>query len=257
MKKNVVVSIIMPAYNAEKFINEAVDSVLSQTYKDWELIIINDASSDNTGEIVDKYDDNRIRVFHLSKNSGVSFSRNYGISQAVGKYIAFLDSDDVWKKNKLEEQVRIVRKNDNIGLVFTGSGFIDENSKKYSYILNVPKTITYRDLLKQNIISCSSVLIQKEHILKYKMEHDFMHEDYASWLQMAKNNIRIVGINKPLLLYRISRNSKSSNKIKAAKMNWNVYRFMRLNMLESMYYMAIYSRNGIRKYKNIKRSSIK
>lgn len=181
MENDGLISIVMPAYNAERTIKEAMQSVLLQTYKKWELIIIDDASADSTWEIIEEMAkaDSRIYGIHNSKNVGVSESRNIGIREAHGEWVAFLDSDDIWKLEKLEKQVEVLKRKPDADIVFTGSSFIDSNGKKSLYHLKVPMNITYKKLLKQNIISCSSAIIRKKWVLKYPMKQDGMHEDFA------------------------------------------------------------------------------
>lgn len=250
-----LVSIIIPVHNAGRFLRDTINSIKNQTYENWEAIFVDDCSRDNSSDIIKEFsEDIRIKLITLEQNGGVAVARNIGIDNAKGKYIAFLDADDLWEKEKLEKQIKVIEKDSNIGLIFTGTRYIDENSNPYNYVLEVPKTINYKELLKQNVISCSSVLVKKEHVIKYKMPNDGMHEDFAVWLQILKEGIKVVGINEPLLVYRISRNSKSSNKFKAAKMNLNVYKFLGLNFMEIIYYMLIYTYKGLTKYKKIKKS---
>lgn len=255
MKEDVLVSIIMPAYNAERTIDEAIQSVCQQTYGEWELIIVNDCSSDRTEWIVKQYmkKDNRILLINNEQNIGVSETRNIGVSSSNGKWIAFLDSDDKWKKEKLEKQVKLLNENPWADLVFTGSAFINQQGVFSKYILNVPEKINYRELLKQNVISCSSVVVRKELVNNYRMQYDDMHEDYAVWLQILKAGYHAAGINEPLLIYRISDNSKSSNKKSAAKMTFKVYQFMNLNYIECVYFFLNYAVKSINKYKKIHR----
>lgn len=162
---SVAVDIIMPAYNAANTIAQSIQSIIDQTFTNWQLIIINDCSKDNTEEIVQRYCklDNRIKYFKSAKNMGVSYSRNYGISQSQNGWIAFLDSDDMWEKEKLEEQILRLKTHQDGVLFFTGSSFIDENNKSCPFILQVPEEIEFHELLKQNLISCSSVLVKKEY----------------------------------------------------------------------------------------------
>lgn len=255
MNDNELISIVIPVYNAEKYISYTIESVIKQSYSNWELILVNDCSPDNSVEVIKKYLSKKVRLINMPVNSGVSKARNEGVKNAKGSYIAFLDADDMWARDKLEKQIEVVKKNNNVGIVYTGSKFVDENNNEFDYILNVPTRINYKELLKQNVISCSSVLIKKEFILKYKFQNDNMHEDYAVWLQLLRDGVAAIGINEPLLLYRILNNSKSSNKIKAAKMNYRVYKFMKLNIFKRIYYMFIYAFRGIRKYNNIKKGS--
>lgn len=248
------VSVIMPAYNAEKTIEKTISSVLNQSYDKFEIIIIDDGSKDNTAEIVSAIanKDKRIRFFRNEKNVGVSATRNRGISLAKGDWIAFLDSDDMWTADKLEKQIKLIANKARANLLFTGSSFIDENNNPYSYILKIPEVVKYRDLLKQNVISCSSVLVKKQCLSGLKMERDDMHEDFAMWLQILKKEHCAYGINEPLLIYRLSKGSKSGNKVKAAKMTFMVYRYVGLNLFQSVYYMLFYTIKSVGKYKNIK-----
>ena len=243
----------MPAYNAEKTISEAIESVIGQTYKNWELIIINDGSTDHTINILEQFvaRDKRIMVISTS-NQGVSSARNQGIIVAKSKWIAFLDSDDQWESDKLKRQIEVIKQDSTIDLVFTGSAFIDQVGRKLSYYLSVPTEITYNKLLKQNIISCSSVMVKRELLLRYQMKCDDMHEDYAVWLSLLKNGYRAYGINAPLLIYRLSPYSKSGDKRKAAIMTYRVYRRQGLNCLQIIYYFSWYAWKSFTKYKALK-----
>lgn len=259
MKTNIgasipLVSIIMPAYNCEKYISESINSVLEQTYKNYELIIIEDGSKDQTVDIITDFlkKDNKIKLIKNKVNKGVSYSRNIGINYSSGEWVAFLDSDDMWTSDKLEKQMMYVSKNKNVEFLYTGSSFINENSEPYSWIMEVPQKVKYKDLLKQNIISCSSVLIKKVYLTKYKMEYDSMHEDYVLWLKILKNETDACGINEPLLIYRISSNSKSGNKIKSMFMTLRTYKHVGLNPIVSFYYLVWYIIKGLKKYYNIK-----
>lgn len=249
-----LISVIMPMYNCEKYIEEAINSVLAQTYDAWELIVIDDGSMDSTASIVEELskDDIRIRFYRNEKNEGVSATRNAGVLLARGDWIAFLDSDDMWEKSKLEKQMFFAR-DLNANFVFTGASFINENSEPYNGIFNVPLKVVYKELLKQNVISCSSVMIKKDYIIKYKMENDNTHEDFGSWLRILKKEQYAYAINEPLLIYRISSKSKSSNKVKSLKMAYKTYRFVGINPVTAIYYMGWYVVRGLRKYRYIKK----
>lgn len=253
MEQSTLISIVMPAYNCEKYIGQAIDSVLMQTYTNWELLVINDASTDSTEEIVKRKQklNPKIYLYSNNVNLGVSKTRNIGIELANAKWIAFLDSDDMWHPDKLEKQIGILKENEAAQLIYTGSAFIDECGKKAEYILHVPKTVSFQKLLKQNIISCSSVLVNKKKLLNFKMPGDKMHEDYAVWLQMLHEDTKAYGIDEPLLIYRLSSKSKSSNKINAAQMQFRVYRFIGLNILQAVYYMIWYILLNLKKYHEI------
>ena len=252
---NELISVIMPAYNAQQTLDKAVSSVLAQTYENIELIIVNDCSTDDTLKMMQNYAnaDKRVHIISNETNVGVSETRHRALEAAKGKWIAFLDSDDAWKNDKLEKQIALQRKT-NGKLIFTGSTFMDAQGSPIDWILHVPDEIKYKKLLKQNLISNSSVLVEKESYRKYEAIGDGMHEDFACWLRMLQSGIVAYGIDEPLLIYRLSPNSKSGNKKKAAKMNWNTYRAVGLNVITSAYYMVWYTFNGVKKYKKIKKN---
>lgn len=247
-----LISIIMPAYNSEKHIKKSIESVLNQSYKYWELIIIDDGSNDKTKSIIEleKKKDSRIRLYFNSSNIGVSETRNRGVNLASGKWIAFLDSDDMWQSEKLEQQLKIAS-DKGARFIFTGASYIDVNSKAFNGIFNVPKVVCYNHLKKHNVISCSSVLIEKQLMNQVKMEGDEMHEDYAAWLKILKTGVCAYGLNQPLLIYRISSESKSGNKIKSIKMTYNVFRFLKNSPVKSIYYTASHTLAAYKKYKRI------
>lgn len=243
----------MAAYNAENTIGQAITSVIQQTYTDFELIIVNDCSTDRTVDVINEFikKDARIRLINNSKNMGVSYTRKHGLNEAEGSWIAILDSDDLWLPEKLAKQVEFQKKT-NADLLYTGSGFMNVDGKQINWKLNVPEVITYRQLLKQNILSNSSALVRKDLYEKYYAVGDDMHEDFAIWLQILRNGIKAYGINEPLLIYRLDDKSKSGNKLKAAMMNWNTYRYIGLNVLEAAYYEFWYAINGLCKYKHFR-----
>ena len=247
------ITIIMAAYNAEKTIEAAIESVLAQTYKDWELIVVNDCSKDKTKEIVSAVaeKDSRVRLISNETNSGVSVTRKKALEAAKGEWIAVLDSDDIWDCDKLERQSALAEE-ENADLVFTGSAFIDNDGNPINWQLHVPETISYHELLKQNLISNSSVLVKKKLYEQFYAVGDYMHEDFAMWLKIAKAGYKICGIDEPLLIYRLAKSSKSSNKLKAARMNWNTYRYVGLNPLAASYYMCCYTVRGQLKYRHLK-----
>ena len=246
-----LISIIMAAYNAEKTINSAIQSVLEQTYENWELIVVDDCSKDLTVQIVNSYEDPRIHVLRNERNSGVSLSRKRGLDAAKGNWIAVLDSDDMWTPDKLQKQINSAAKT-GVKLIFTGSSFMKDDGTPLGWQLHVPESLTYRKLLKQNLISNSSVLVKTDLYRKYYAIGDKMHEDYAIWLAITKEGEIAYGIDEPLLIYRLAKSSKSSNKFRAAKMNWNTYRYIGLSPIESFYYMFWYVVKGLLKYRHLK-----
>ncbi|MGI6669997.1 MAG: glycosyltransferase family 2 protein [Christensenellales bacterium] len=246
-----LVSIIMAAYNAEKTISIAINSILTQTYTDWELLVINDCSKDRTAEVVASFTDPRIRLLNNESNSGVSVSRKKGMEAATGEWIAVLDSDDAWTSDKLEKQIKLAKETGE-ELIFTGSAFMDDDGNPIDWQLHVPTTLTYRELLKQNLVSNSSVLVKADLYRKHYAIGDGMHEDFAIWLGITREGKDAYGIDEPLLIYRVAKSSKSSNKMKAAKMNWNTYRYVGLNPVAASYYMCWYIVKGLLKYRHLK-----
>ena len=248
-----LVSIIMAAYNAENTIKDAVNSVLNQTYGNWELLVIDDCSCDETYNIVQEISnkDQRVRLVKNDVNKGVSYSRKRAAEEAKGQWIAILDSDDMWASQKLEKQIEL-QQEQKADLLYTGSIFVDTNGELIDWYLHAPKTMTYKQLLKQNLISNSSALVKKELYLKLYASGDKMHEDFATWLRILKTGVVAYGVDEPLLIYRLDKSSKSGNKVVAAKMNWNTYRYIGLNIFQSFYYEVWYVIKGLLKYRNLK-----
>ncbi len=248
-----LISIIMAAYNAEKTIEQAINSVLSQTYTNFELLVVNDCSTDRTAELVKSIaaKDSRVRLISNVKNSGVSYTRKHGLEEAKGSWISILDSDDAWAPEKLEKQIDLQRRT-NADLLFTGSAFMDSEGHPIDWYLRAPSEVTYRQLLKQNVLSNSSALVRKELYAKNYAVGDEMHEDFAIWLSILKKGMKAYGVDEPLLIYRITKSSKSGNKFKAAKMNWNTYRYVGLNPIEAAYYEGWYMIKNVIKYTNLK-----
>ena len=245
------VTIIMPSYNSEKFIIESVESVLVQTYSNWELIIVDYCSPDDSNKIITKYVDNdsRIKLIKLQKNSGPAVARNTAIEAANGRYIAFLDSDDVWLPNKLETQINFMHDND---LAFTYSSYrlVGEDNEHLGVFITKDK-ISYFDMLKTCSVGCLTAIYDTEKIGKQYMPLILKRQDYGLWLKILKLIGETRGILEPLATYRIRKNSVSSNKVKAAKYQWKIYREIeKLSFLKSLYYFVFYAYNGVTKYKN-------
>ena len=245
-----LVSIIMPAYNAEKYIEEAIQSVLKQTYTNWELIIVNDNSADDTEKIIKKYqgEDKRIKLHSLPKNQGVANARNTAIQNARGRYLAFLDSDDMWLPEKVEKQIRFMREN---YYVFTYHQYRRfTNIDLLGNVVNIPSKLNYKEALKGNSIGCLTVCIDKSKIKPFLMPQQ-RHEDYITWLNILKENkVVAYGLQDDLARYRIgTKESVSANKFKSAIWTWNIYRdSQKLTIMESMRCFGYYLIGGISKY---------
>lgn len=242
-----MVSVIIPAYNCSKTLKAAVDSALAQDVKK-EIIIVDDCSPEDLGPVLAQYRKNPlVKVIRNEENQGVAKSRNLGVKMAAGEYVAFLDSDDIWRKGKLSKQLEVMKA---CGAVIcsTAREMMQEDGTLTGKIIHVPKLITYKMLLKGNNINCSSVLMKKSVAEEFPMECDDAHEDYIAWLKILKKYEYAVAIDEPLLLYRMVKNSKSGSKLKSAKMTFMVYRRMGFGIIKSVYYFTGYAVNGFSKY---------
>ena len=249
--KNDLVSIITANYNCEKFIEETIESVLAQTYKNWEMIIVDDVSTDNSVNTIKKYlkQDNRIKLIQLNKNSGAAVARNKAIEVAKGRYIAFLDSDDLWKPTKLEKQLVFMQKN-NYDFTYTDYNLINEDSIKYGKTFKAKKESSYYDLLKTCSIGCLTVIYDTKNLGKITMPLILRRQDYGLWLKILKKIDKAYCLDESLAVYRTRQNSISSNKLKASQYQWKIYREIeKLNILNSIYYFLHYTYNGFKKYR--------
>ncbi len=237
-----LVSVIVPIYNAEDFMCETLDSILAQTYENIEIICIDDMSKDSSRLIIEDYASKyeNIRPILLEENGGVSNARNIGIANAKGRYVAFLDSDDVWMPEKIEKQIKFMQEN-KYAFTFTGYRFMDADSKLLNTVVHAKKELTYDKLLRQNAISCLTVVIDREYIEDIYMPK-IHHEDYAAWLKILKKGYKAYGLDEILAKYRTRQNSLSGNKLKAAGWTWNILRNEEnLGLIKSIYCFCYYA----------------
>lgn len=226
MKQNLV-SIVTPVYNAEKYLADAIRSVQSQTYDNWELILVNDCSTDSSAEVAQKFidKDSRISLIEMKENSGAALSRNAGIYAANGRYLAFLDADDMWLEAKLEKQVAFMRKNDYI-FTFTGYEFADHLGTPSGKKVFAPISITYSEALSRSAISTITVMIDTERIDKSSiyMPNYPIGEDTAVWWRLLRKYGTAFSIPDILAHYRRGENKTlSSNKLMAMRWRWYLY----------------------------------
>lgn len=251
MDKNDLVSVIIPTYNVERFIRQALESVVKQTHINIEIIVVDDCSSDLTMEIVKdfKRESNRpLILYRQKKNMGVAYARNKAMELVNGRYIAFLDSDDYWEESKLEKQLNIMRKTD-ATLCYAAIDMVDEKGRKLKGKRNVPAKLDYAYLLKNTAIATSTVLIDSEKIGKFKMPLQRSGEDYATWLQILRKCKFAVGVNEVLCHYRITKNSLSSQKYKSIKEVWTVQtRQEGINKIYALGNTIWFIWNGLKKY---------
>lgn len=250
VNKNDLVSIITPTFNSEKYILETIESVKNQTYHNWEMIIVDDCSNDNTVSLIKNEirKDHRIRLIQQKNNVGAAVARNTAIKNAKGKYMAFLDSDDLWHPRKLEVQLSFMKHKD-IAFSFTEYEIINEDGSETGKIINVPEKIDYNGLLKNTIIGCLTVMLDTEKLGLVQMPNIRTRQDTALWLSILKKGITAYGIQQPLAKYRKVNGSISSNKIKMAKQNWKLYREIeQLNIFYATWCFINYAWNAFKKH---------
>ena len=246
-----LVSIITPVYNCEHLIEETIKSVISQTYKNWEMILVDDCSPDNSADIIKRYSekDNRIKYMKLQENSGAAVARNYALENSKGRFIAYLDADDLWKPEKLEKQIQFMLDND---YAFTCTDYekIDETGKSLNKIVKIPQKVNYNLFLRNTIIQTVGVMVDTKITGKevLVMPNIRRRQDAATWAQLLKAGYDCYEVPENLSYYRVVSNSLSSNKFKAIKMNWYWYRKIeKLPLCKTCYCFIGYAFNAVKK----------
>jgi len=243
------VSIIIPAYNSGKYIDKTIKGIISQTYKDWEVIVIDDCSVDDTKEIVMKYQktDKRIKYLQLDKNSGPAMARNMGIEKSNSRYIAFCDSDDIWMPEKLEKQLSEMEISKSV-ICFTSYTKMSEDGVITKSIVRAPCVVKYEDMLKSNYIGCSTAIYDTQICGKVYMPNIIKRQDYGLWLKILKDGCLAIGLYDSYVYYRVRKGSVSGNKILAAKYHWKILREVaELPIYRAARYFLDYAINGIKK----------
>ena len=251
MNNHAKVSVVMPAYNAEKYIGTAIASVVDQTIDDWELIVVDDCSTDGTYGIVVEMakKDPRIKCYRNEKNLGVAKTRNFGLDVCTGEYVALLDSDDVWYKDKMQRQLELLRSS-NADIAFCSYAIVDEFGNKKCADFIVPSKTTYEQSLIQSVISCSTVVLSREIVNKYRFSDNFYHEDLVLWLQLLKDGYVALGATDVLAEYRVFSGGRSFNKVKSMINKFKVYRgFLKLSIWTSSILILKSTISGMVKYK--------
>ena len=229
------VSVVIPVHNAEKFIKDTVESVFAQGYDNIEIILCENNSTDSTREIIKEMSDPRIKVLNLTDVNDAAGARNAGVKEADGRYIAFLDADDLWQKDKLKKQISFMREK-NAAFCFTGYEFADEDANPLGKIVKVPETISYNEALKNTTIFTSTVAFDMSVLTKEQIEMPHIKsEDTALWWKLLRTGVEAYGLNENLVYYRRPSKSLSSNKFEAIKRIWNLYRKQeKLSLLKSI-----------------------
>lgn len=247
-----LVSIITPTYNSAKYIAATINSVQQQTHTNWEMIIVDDGSNDETEAIVLSIckEDSRIQFYKLNKNSGPAIARNFAIDKAKGKYITFLDADDIWFANFIENSIKAIHKT-GVPFVFSSYKRSNENLEFVYSDFIVPEKVSYTDILKSNSISCLTAFINVDLLGKKYMPIIHKRQDMGLWLQYLKEIPYAYGIAEPQAIYRIRENSLSRKKSNLLKYQWQFYRNVeKLNVFQSVYYMIHWMYRGFLKYRN-------
>ncbi len=230
------VSIIVPVYNAANYIEQTIQSVLAQDYENWELILVENGSTDDSVAKIQAFDDKRIRLIIMEGNAGAANARNEGMRQAMGIYVGYVDADDLWRPDKLSRQIAFMQEK-NAAFAFTGYEFGDENAVGTGKIVRVPETLSYKQALSNTTIFTSTVLFDTRLIEKDKLYMpNVKSEDSALWFQILREGVVAYGLDENLVTYRRPANSLSSNKLEAMRRIWNLYRKQeKLNIFYSMY----------------------
>lgn len=249
MNNQPLVSVIMPSYNAERYIAESIASVLAQTYENWELVITDDCSLDQTPTIAMAFSekDPRIRFFEAAKHSGIAGTRNQCIQKAQGRFVSFLDNDDLWIPEKLEKQIRFMLDND-CPFSYSEYELIKEDGTPKGKIIRTAGVIDYHKYLRNTIIGSGTIMIDRSKVGELVMPDSATSDDMALWCKILKDGHCAYPIKEVLMKYRVRNNSASANKLKAAKDVWKVYRKQeKLSWTESLECFICYAFNAVKK----------
>lgn len=252
-----LISIITPVYKCEDLIEETIKCVLEQTYTNWEMILVDDCSPDNSANIIKKYADidDRIKYIKLNENSGAAIARNKALEESSGRFVAYLDADDLWKPEKLEKQVKFMIKN-NYAFTCTDYEKIDEQGNSLNKIVRIPTKVDYNLFLRNTIIQTVGVMVDTSITGKdlLVMPNIRRRQDAATWCQLLKKGFDCYEVPENLSYYRVVKNSLSSNKFKAIKMNWYWYRKIeKLPLWKTCYCFVGYAFNAVKKRIYIKK----
>lgn len=249
---NELISIIVPVYNAEKFIRETMDCVMAQTYQQWELLLVEDRSSDASAEVIRRYIEEkgepRIRMLRQPSNQGAARARNRGVREAAGRYIAYLDADDLWTPDKLERELKFMREKD-AAFVFTGYEFADEHGVGTGKVVHVPETLNYSQALSNTTIFTSTVMFDTDKIPKDFLEMpEIKSEDTALWWKVLREGYIAYGLDENTTEYRRAGRSLSSNKLEALRRIWNLYRKAEgMSIASSMRHFCFWALRAVRR----------
>ena len=252
-KGSALVSVIMPAYNGEEFIAQAISSVIAQTVEDWELIVIDDCSEDRTRQIVEDFarSDDRVHLVCNEKNLGAAGSRNRGLELCSGEYVALLDSDDYWQPQWLDRMLERARQTQ-ADIIYCSYAIVDERGDKLCNDFIVPLQTDFEQSMIRSVITCSTVLLTGKLAKAQRFPTDIYHEDIALWFRLLRDGVQARGVPEVLAAYRQRSDSRSANKLKSACRRWIIYRkYLRLPFMKCVMLMIQYGYYGLIKFKRI------
>lgn len=247
-----LVSIIVPVYNVEKYIVETMDCVRKQTYPHWELLLVEDGSRDKSAAVIEEYirqtGDERIKLIRQPENMGAARARNRGLEEAAGRYIAYLDADDLWVPEKLQKEITFMQEKD-AAFAFTGYEFADENGVGLGRIVRVPEILNYKEALKNTTIFTTTVMFDTTKIEKTLLEMPIIKsEDTALWWKVLRNGYVAYGLDENLVKYRRAGKSLSSNKLEAVRRIWNLYRKAEgMSVINSAYHFCFWAVRAVKR----------
>lgn len=243
-----IVSVIIPCYNMKRFIFDSMRSVVRQTFRDWEMILVDDGSTDGTYEFIKSLSDSDYRIKHTTKaHTGIADTRNQCIQMAQGRYLAFLDADDYWHNSKLEVQLEFMRDR-KLGFSYTAYDCVNEEGETVVRSIKTAGDLDYNTYLRNTIIGCSTVMIDRDQVGNVVVPNFRTSEDSATWLKILRKGFKAYAIERPLTYYRIRSRSASSNKLQATADLWRVYRKQeKLPMMDAMDCFVSYAFNAVKK----------
>ena len=242
MKK---VSVIIPMHNSSKHLEECIDSIIKQTYKELEIIVVDDHSKDDSISIIKKKKDPRIKIYSLKENTGAAYARNLGIEKSSGDYICFIDADDYWYKEKIEKQISFIEKN-NYTFIYDNYYYLKKGKTKKA---KVPKSLNYEQAIKNTAIFTSTVMLNMKYLTKEDIYMPLIKrgQDAATWWQILKKGIVAYNVDKTLVVYRVGEKSLSHNKLKAINRTWNLYKREDINYFKKILCFISYAYNAVKR----------
>ena len=244
------VSVIIPVYNVEKYLDKTLESVFSQIYKDIEMVLVDDCSKDKSAQIIAKYRESHSEIIYFlqPKNMGAGAARNKALELATGQYVAFLDSDDLWMPEKTDKQIKVMKEKKS-PFSYAAIEMMDEEGNTIKRKRNLRETCDYKYLLHNTIIATSSVIVDRTVMGDFRMSLRRGGQDYATWLSLLRGGVVACGINETLVRYRVGRNSLSSNKFKSIKQVWEIQtQDEKINKVSAAFHVCCFCVNAAKKY---------